>query len=240
MTEASVQNEDTKNAAPDTQVADLTKELAEARARINKYDGERKDISEQNNIIADLKTQVEDLAGKLKEAEDEDTKHLVVTQEELRAFKEAEPERFDKHIKENEARIASEQAEYQKYLATASLQTKDESVFDAVCKEHDLLVANGAMPQSTGNMEADAKIAWTFAENSLLRKKHVAGEAVTGFGNLEDVKIGNTPVIPGQQELGTAKSEVTNTQMPKLPDDAAEFAAAMGMDADAVTRGLKR
>tara|TARA_R100001530_G_scaffold135084_2_gene111408 strand:+ start:239 stop:955 length:717 start_codon:yes stop_codon:yes gene_type:complete len=226
----------------DSAVEELTKKLEEATQKINKYDGERKDYSEQTNLIVNLTSQVEGLTEKLQAVEDEDTKHVSVTQEELRDFKAGESERFENHIKAKEDKVTADQAEYQKYLGQASLSVKDETLFDEICKEHDSLVASNAMPVSTGNMKADAQIAWSFAENALLRKKNAAGQAVTGFSKIEDVKTSQSPVVPGQQELSSAsETKQTTTKMPdNLPDDAREFAALMGMDADSVNRGLAR
>jgi len=218
----------------------LQTKLDTAQQQLNKYDGERKDFSEQSNLIANLTSQVEGLTTKLQDAEDEDTRHVSVTQEELRSYKAGEGDRFNQYNKDQEAKVAADQVEYQKHLATASLHTKDEALFDEVCKEHDALVASGAMPASTGSMQADAQLAWTYAENALLRKRSAAGQ-VTSFGSIEEARAGNAPVVPGQQELSSNSTPVQKTAMPGgLPDDAKEFIALMGMGADSVNRGLAR
>ncbi len=230
----------TQEIAPDPAVVELTRQLEEAQSKINKYDGERKDYSEQTNLIANLTSQVEGLTTRLQEADDLDSAHESVTQQEMRDYKAKEGERFAQYNRDQVAKQAEQQNEYQKHLATASLNTKDDDMFDEICKEHDALVASNAMPQSTGNLQADAQIAWSFAENALLRKKNAAGQQVN-FGKLEDVKSGTSPIVPGQQELSSATTTVQTTTMPdNLPDDAKEFAALMGMGADSVNKALAR
>ncbi len=225
----------------DPKVAELTTQLEEAQARINKYDGQRKDEAEQANVIANLTEQVAGLTTKLQDAEDEDTKYQSVTQEDMRNFEKGEGERFAKYTQDQAAKQTEKEEEYQKHLADASLDTKDEALFNEIAKEHDLLAAAGALKQ-TGNPEADAKMAWMMSENSLLRKKNAAGEVVTGFTTLEDAQKSDTkPVVPGQQELSTGEKAPQKTQMPtNLPDDATEFIALMGMGADSVNKALAR
>jgi hypothetical protein len=93
------------------------------------------------------------------------------------------------------------------------------------------------MPQSTGNLKADAKIAWREAENSLYRKKLQAGGKMD-FKEIEDV---GKPIVPGQQELSKATITTQTTTMPdNLPDDAKEFIAMTNMGSDSVNKALSR
>ncbi len=221
------EQEAAKIAADTADATGLKEQLAAAQAKINKYDGERKDYSEQTNLINDLKSQVEALQTSVRDAEDEDTKHLTVTQEELRDYQSKESERFANYTKAEATKATEKQEEYQKFLATESLSVKDEELYDEICKEHDYLVANNGMPESTGNMRADASIAWRESYNSLLRKKNAAGEKVNFQTPADATK--NRPVVPAQQEVSSATQSVQTTTMPdNLPDDAKEFIAWMG------------
>ncbi len=220
-----------------TEITSLKEQLGTATERLNKYDGERKDLSEQNNIIDGLKAQVESLQKTVQDNEDEDTKHLSVTQEEMKNYKEGEAGRFAEYNKGQAAKVTEDQAEYQKYLGQESLSVKDETLFDAICKEHDALVANGGMPESTGDLKADAKIAWREAENSYYRKK-LASQGTIDF---KDVNTVTKPIIPGQKELSAAVETKQTTTMPdNLPDDAKEFIAMTGMKSDSVNKALGR
>ncbi len=228
------------NAVKETQTAEITslkEQLGTATDRLNKYDGERKDVSEQNNVIEDLKTQVESLQQTIQNNEDEDNKHETVTQEELRNYRDGEAERFADYNKSQTDKVIANQEEYQKYLGQESLSVKDEELFSAICKEHDALVANGGMPESTGDLKADAKIAWREAENSYYRKTLAAGGKI----NFSDVKTVAKPIVPGQKELSNANETKQNTTMPdNLPDDAKEFIQMTGMGSDSVNKALGR
>lgn len=223
---------------PSVEVVGLQEQLKVATERLNKYDGERKDYSEQTNLIEDLKNQVESLKETVQNGEIEDTKHLSVTQEEMREYKSKEGERFAQYTKDEAVKTTAAQEEYQKHLVNASMGVKDEALFAEICKEHDALVASGGMPESTGNSKADAEIAWRESENSLFRKKLALGSK-TDFKKIDEVE---KPVVPGQQELSTPTLPAKqNTTMPEnLPDDAREFAEMMGMGADSVNKGLAR
>lgn len=221
------------------EITSLREQLGNATERIAKYDGERKDYSEQTNLITDLTAQVEGLKESIQTNEDDDTKHLSVTQEEMRTYKNGESDRFAEYNKKQADKTTEDQAEYQKYLGQESLSVKDEKLFDAICKEHDDLVAKGGMPESIGNLKADAKIAWREAENSYYRKV-LAAKGVSEFKEIKDVK---KPVVPGQKELNTStKNEQTTTMPENLPDDAKEFIAMMGdsNNPDSVNRALGR
>lgn len=220
-----------------SEITSLREQLNAATERINQYDGERKDYSEQTNQIEDLKSQVEGLKQTVQDADDEDSKHEIVTKEELRDFKASEGERFAEYSKVEAQKVIDKQMEYQKHLANASLKVKDEAEFNEIIKEHDSLITNGGMPEETGNLKADAEIAWREAENSLLRKKNALGQKLD-FKTVDDVK---KPIVPGQQELSSNNTTAQKTSMPdNLPDDAKEFVALMGMGSDSVNRGLKR
>ncbi len=234
--------EEQKPAEETVEVKSLKEQLGTATERIAKYDGERKDYSEQTNLIENLKKQVESLIETVQTNEDEDTNHLSVTQEELREFKLGENERFEKFNKDQVDKTTAEKAEYQKYLGEESLAVKDEILFDLICKEHDALVSNGGMPESTGNLKVDARIAWKEAENSYYRKV-LAAKGDTNFKDVKDVKDTNKPVVPGQKELSTSTDNKQTTTMPdNLPDDAKEFIAMMGdtNNPDSVNRALGR
>jgi hypothetical protein len=206
------------------EITTLKEQLDAAQERINKYDGERKDYSEQKNLISDLTAQVEELKSKIQDDEDEDSKHLTVTQEELRSYKAGEAERFAGYTKAQQDKITAEKKAYQDALGQESLKIKDEALFDEICKEHDALVVGGGMPESTGDPKIDAKIAWRESENSLFRKKLALGKTMQFETDPANV---NKPVIPGTQVLSTATTTQT-TKMPDLPDDAKEFIALMG------------
>lgn len=222
-----------------TEITSLREQLGNATERIAKYDGERKDYSEQTNLITDLTEQVENLKQSIQTNEDDDTKHLSVTHEEMRTYKDGENDRFATYNKKQADIKTADKAEYQKYLGEESLSVKDEKTFDLICKEHDDLVAKGGMPESTGNLKADAKIAWREAENSHYRKM-LAAKGVTDF---KEVKNVDKPLIPGQKELSTSTDSKQTTTMPdNLPDDAKEFIAMMGdtNNPDSVNRALSR
>jgi len=221
--------------------AELTKlraDLTEANDRINKYDGERKDASEQGNQITALTEQLTALQEQIKADEDEDTKDEAVTQAELKTYKEGEAERFNAHTKSIADKQSADSAEYQTELGKASLSIKDEDLFNAICKEHDELVASNSMPERTGNIKTDALLAWKEAENSHYRKQIVAGTKTNPFQDI--TKVETKPLVPGTENLGTKTTETQKTTMPDLPDDAKEFLALMGdsNNADKVNAAL--
>jgi hypothetical protein len=221
------------------EITTLKEQLAASTERLNKYDGERKDYSEQTNLITDLRAELDGLKKTITDNEDEDTKHLSVTQEELRDYKEKENERFSSYNKLKDEKVKNDKEKYQKYLGEESLSVKDETLFDEICKEHDFLVNSNAMPETTGDLKADAKIAWREAENSLYRKKLAAGEKHV-FNKKDEVK---KPIVPGQGELGSGGEKKQTTTMPdNLPDDAKQFIALMGdtNNPDSVNRALTR
>ncbi len=222
------------------EITSLKEQLGSATERINKYDGERKDAAEQANMITDLRSELDGLKKTITDADNEDNKHVSVTQEELRDYKAKEGDRFKEYNKTEADKVTASKAEYQKYLGEESLSVKDEALFDEICKEHDFLVNNNGMPESTGNLKADAKIAWREAENSLYRKKIAAGGQKLPFQEPSTVK---KPVVPGQQELSSGTKPAQTTTMPdNLPDDAKEFIAMMGdtQNPDSVNKALGR
>lgn len=207
------------------EIATLKAQLGEATERINKYDGERKDAAEQTNLVTGLTEQVAALTTKLQETENEDTKHESVTQEELRTYKAGESDRFATYNKTEKDKVTANEKLYQEELGKVSLTVKDETLFDAICKEHDALVANGTMPESTGNMKIDAQLAWKEAENSHFRKQLAAGKQIPF--EKDPAKV-TTPVVPGTKELGTSTETQTTTMPSNLPADAQEFIEMMG------------
>lgn len=236
MSDVNTDNKEQNTNQESEEVTGLKAQLQKAQEQINKYDGERKDYSEQKNVINSLKEQVETLQQKVQQADEEDSKHEIVTKAELREFKEKENERFKEFTELEAQKQIEKEAEYQKHLAQASLSVKDEALFDEICKEHDYLVANGGMPESTGDPRADAQIAWRESENSLYRKKLASGQKVD-FQSKDDVTT--KPVVPGQKELSSSTVTEQKTTMPEnLPDDAKEFVAMMGMGADSVNKAL--
>jgi hypothetical protein len=207
------------------ELATLREQLGTAKERIGKYDGERKDQSEQTNMISELRSELDTLKKTVSDAEDEDTKYTSVTQEQMREYKAGEGSRFAEFTKQVADDEVAKKTEYQKYLGEESLTVKDDALFKEICAEHDNLVNNNAMPESTGNLKADAKIAWREAENALYRKKLAAGKQLD-FKTPETV---TKPIVPGQTELSTPTTTPQTTTMPaNLPDDAKEFLALMG------------
>ncbi len=207
------------------EIAALQAKLDESTERINKYDGERKDAAEQSNLVTGLTEQVAALTAKLQDVDDEDTKHVSVTQEELRTYKQGESERFAEYNKDEQAKVSARETEYQTELGKASLSVKDEVLFAAICKEHDALVAAGAMPESTGNMKTDAQMAWKESENSYFRKTLAASKQIVF--EKDPAKV-TTPVVPGDKNLSTPTDTQTTKMPDNLPEDAQEFIEMMG------------
>jgi|2_EtaG_2_1085320.scaffolds.fasta_scaffold00367_8 hypothetical protein len=217
------------------EVADLRSQLLDRDERINRYDGDRKNTSEQlNNLTRQVDELTEQLSGQATD-DDDDSQYESITRADLDEYKKGESIRFKKFEKDRDDATIKFRDDYTESLSQSSLSIKNQETFAAICKEHDTLVAAGAMPQSTGDAVLDGKLGWKEAEASHYKKMLAAGKTVP----FNDTTTVSKPVVPGNKELSTP-TNTTAKSMPDLPDDAKAFLAEMGGDADFVTGALKK
>jgi|TARA_Y100000310_G_scaffold266592_1_gene278150 chromosome segregation ATPase len=202
----------------------LRDELTSKQNQINRYDGERKDLSEKMNI---LETQISEMSQKHEEEITDDDEYEPVTKAELKDYKSKEIERFrnfqNTQIEANRRYLE----EYNKSVGESSMSVDNDDVFNAISREHDLLVSTHSMPESTGNAIVDGRIGWSEAERSYLRKMNAAGKQIP-FNKTPSTK----PVQPGSGNLNTSTVK-TSQAMPEMSADAQQLMDDLGESGNA-------
>jgi len=218
------------------EVERLRQENQDQQSRINKYDGERSEMSGKMNNLEAMMQEMQ--ASKTAETVDEEyLDSEPVTKAELAEFKKGETDRFKNYNESERKENEAYDAKYYNGFASASIDSNvDNDTAFEILKEHDAMVNAKKMPPSTGNPELDARIAYEKAENVFLKKRLAAGGG--------EVKPFNT--APAAAKLGVGSASLgdgvvkKSAAMPKLPADAQELVNTLGVDADFVSGALSR
>jgi len=202
----------------------LRQENADQQIRINKYDGERSDMSNKMN---NLESMMEELKATKTTTIDEGEGDELVTKAELAEYRKGETGRFEKFNQSKQDENSEYNKKYTEGFANASIDVNDESLTE-ILKEHDALQGSGKMPKSTGDPALDAQRAYEKAENVFLKKRLAAGGGEVKSFNKEpaSAKLG-----VGSTNLGNDVVKETKS-MPKLPADAQALMNDLGENAD--------